>query len=292
MKKEINLLDSNKVYEYENLEEFADKFPTLTFNWNVIRICYELWRNDIITVRKEDLKLHKIVGVGENYVNEICVGRVVKTRRLFNAQMDAELIPYLQGEKSIMDKSNIALKRYVALNIACNSLAAEKKKVTLEFKSRNISKDKIDWSKQEEFVKIEKWIEQQCKRDAWEELKALKKKVITLIKGCNLTNYYGEERIKTVYGRLKQYLEGRNDEKIRLSEHQEKITYLLMAMYQMPYSMIEKLDDKNLEKLYGYIKMFYNKVEAEVKVREVKKIEQKFYGQITEPSVKSKEKNN
>ena len=290
MKKEVNSLDSNKVYEYEDLEEFAYKFPTLTFNWNVIRICYELWRNDIIAVRKEDLKLHKIVGVGENYVNEMCVGRVVKTRRLFNAQMDAELIPYLQGEKSIMDKSNIALKRYVALNIACNSLAAEKKKVTLAFKGRGISKDKIDWSKQEEIVELEKWIKQQCNGDSEEELKALKEKVITLIKGCNLTDYYGEERIKTVYGRLKQYLEGRNDEKIRLSEHQEKIAYLLTAMHQMPYSMIEKLDDKNLEKLYGYIKMFYDKVEAEVKVREVKKIEQKFYKQITEPYVESKEK--
>lgn len=282
-----------KIYEFESLEEFAKELPVLAFNWTVIRICFELWRNDIIAVRKADLKLHKIVGVGENYINEMCAGRVTYTRRLFNAEMDVALLPYLQGDKWIMDKSNQYLKKYVALNIACNSLVAEKKQVTYAYKKKYGSSDSIDWSKQKAVVLLENWIIKQCNGDSRKKLEELKNGIVQTIKFYNLTNYDDDGNIGvTTYGRLKQYLEGRNSEEVILNENQEKMALLFTAIYKMPYSMIETLDDDSLVKLHTHVKRFFDKIEAEVRIREVKREEQEFYEEIARNYVKNKEKNN
>lgn len=282
-----------KIYEYESLEEFAKELPALAFNWTVIRICFELWRKDIIAVRKADLKLHKIVGVGENYINEMCAGRVVSTSKLFNAEKDMVLLPYLQGDRCIIDRSSLELKRYVALNIACNALSAEKKKITSAYKKKNIPSNEINWSKCKEVTLIDEWIQQQCKCNPAEKLKKLKNQIIEKIKFYGLSNSDDEgNQGLTIYGKLKRYLEGRNSEKVILSENQEKMALLFTAMYKLPYSTIETLDDESLKKLHVHVGRFFNKIEAEVRIREVKKEEQGFYEEIVQRYVKNKEKNN
>ena len=282
-----------KIYKYESLEEFAKELPVLAFNWTVIRICFELWRNDIIAVRKADLKLHKIVGVGENYINEMCSGRVGSTRKLFNAEKDMVLLPYLQGDSWIIDRSSLEVKRYVALNIACNSLSAEKRKITAAYKKKNISSNDIDWNKCKSVTLLDEWIQRQCKCNPTEKLELFKNQIIEKINCYSLSNEdeKGNQGL-TLYGRLKRYLEGRNSEKIILSENQEKMALLFTAIYKMPYSTIETLDDESLKKLHAHVGRFFNKIEAEVKIREVKKEEQEFYEEIAQSYVKNKEKNN
>lgn len=276
-----------KIYEYENWEELAKELPILAFNWTVIRICFELWRQDITEVRKADLKLHKIVGVGENYINEMCAGRVKSTNKLFNAEKDIILLPYLQGKKSIIEKSNPFLKKYVVFNIACNSLIAEKKKITRISKENNITSDEIDYSKWANFRLIDEWIQQQCKGNPTEQLDKIKQTIIDTIKFCGLSNDDNQGgRGLTIYGYLKRYLEGRNSEEVILSENQEKMALLFTAIYKMPYSMIETLDDNSLKKLYKQVKRFYEKIEVEIRIREVKKEEQDFYKETAKSYVK------
>ncbi|MBR5316745.1 MAG: hypothetical protein IKU39_02500 [Lachnospiraceae bacterium] len=270
-----------KIYEYDSLEDYAQQLPVLAFNWTVIRICFELWRDDIDSARNVRLKLHKIVGVGENYINEMCAGRVRTTNKLFHAENDVMLLKHLQGKKSIMEKSNPFLKKYVALNIACNSLVAEKKKITSICKKKNIPSDKIVYSEWAEFKLLDEWIQQHCKGNPVEQLEKLKKQIIDTIKYCGEKNDDDQgNRGLTIYGKLKRFLEGRNTEKVILSENQEKIARLLSTIYEIPYSTIQKLDDDSLEELYVYVKMFYNKIEAEVNIRQVKEVERKFYEKV------------
>lgn len=294
-----------KIYEYESLEEYAQELPAITFNWNVIKICYELWYEDIIAKRKADIKLHKIAGVGENYINEICAGRITSTRKLFHAETDEVLLPYLRGNQWIIEKTSRELKRYVCLNIAYNTLTALKKIIVqnsnksktdneehLQNSDSDNKKKRIE-SIKTDIVCLEEWIAGQCKKPIKEELAIQKNKLIDKIKYHGLGNYDDNRRWgMNVYGRLKNYLEGGNTKEVVLSENNEKIAFLFSAIYQMPYSMIESLDDKSLEELYKHVKVFYDKIETQVKVREVQKMEREFYQKVAESIRQNEEDKN
>ena len=50
--------------------------------------------------------------------------------------------------------------------------------------------------------------------------------------------------------------------------------------------MIETLDDNSLKKLYKQVIRFYEKIEVELRIREVKKLEQDFYKETAKSYVK------
>ena len=47
-----------------SFEEMQNDISVLTYNWNLVKVCYEIWENDIISSWKENKKLHMIAGVG------------------------------------------------------------------------------------------------------------------------------------------------------------------------------------------------------------------------------------
>ncbi|MBR4026375.1 MAG: hypothetical protein IKJ01_02290 [Lachnospiraceae bacterium] len=68
-------------------------------------MCYELWEHEIIDTYGEKIKLYKIVDVGTNYINEICVCKVSREscKRTFNATKQSGVLEYVRGIRKITE---------------------------------------------------------------------------------------------------------------------------------------------------------------------------------------------
>lgn len=242
-----------------SLEEMQSDISVLTYNWNLVKVCYELWENDIVGSWKEEKKLHLIADVGENYINEICSGRKIKTNRRFNAEAYGDLIYYLRGDRKIIDLK--ILNKYIVLNNIYNEINSRKRK-------------KIDFSD------INRWISNNVGENVFskEMLDSLKRDVIQGIGKASLVD--GATGKPTLLGNLKNYLMGKEHKEVVTSEIQTYMVTLLELIMKLDCNKISSMNEKQLEIFVGYSKQLYEKFHIESEVRRIKKVESQMLGKI------------
>lgn len=242
-----------------SLEEMQSDISILTYNWNLVKVCYEVWENDIVGAWKDEKKLHLIAGVGENYINEICSGRKIKTNRRFNAEAYGNLIYYLKGDKKIIDLK--ILNKYIVLNNIYNELISRKRK-------------------KEDYDDINKWIVNNVGENVnyKEMLDSLKRNVIQGIDKASFVD--GATGQPTPLGNLKNFLMGKGHKEVVTSEIEGYMTRLLDLLIQIDYNKISSMNEKQLKVFTGYSKQLYEKFYIESERRRIKDVEEKLLGKI------------
>jgi len=266
-------------WDYENIDEAIREIDTITYNWNFISICFELWERDIIEERqnninieethlsKQKVSLKEITGTGENYIRELCAGRKKGVSRTFNSS-DDRLISYLRGQQGF--DAILVLKRFIVLNNANNYLVSLKKR-------------------KQPCSEITNWIEDNRNHkivDIKEEIKKLKEKTKHTILQMRLKDDSG----LTALGRLRDYLLGKNNVEVAYSELQRKLVQLSVAVYELPCDVIEKFSDNEFDTAYTFAEMLFHRINAVKQYRLAKDKENKLRRDIyTKQSLKEAE---
>lgn len=247
-----------------SLEEMQSDISTLTYNWNLVKICYEVWENDIVRAWKEERKLYLIAGVGENYINEMCSGRKIKTNRKFNAENYEDLVYYLRGDRKIIELK--ILYKYIVLNNIYNEINSRKRK-------------KIDCND------INKWVANNVGENInfKEVLNSLKKDIIQGIGKASIID--GATGKPTSLGNLKNYLMGKGHKEVVTGEIEGYMAKLLDLIMQLDCNKISSMNEEQLRVFVGYSKQLYEKFHIESEGRRIKKEEVQLLGKIHEAMI-------
>lgn len=236
------------------IEDYEANVTTFMINWNIIKLCYELWRDEIMIAWNGKIKLHEIAGVSENYINEICAGRKKTAHTTFGAEgYEERLAAILIGKEKLC--SIPLIKRYIVINNMYN---------------HNVS---VKRQKKEEDI-IETICDEKDKTFsiAKETVDQLKQKIMSLLAKEPLL-VYGEGR-KTSLGLVKDYLLGKrkkgNREDIQYL-HASRLTLLYRLIYEMDCDTIEKMDDKQIQLFEEGAEVLYKRLKAIREYREVRK---------------------
>lgn len=110
-----------------DIVEAQKEISPITFNWCLIRLCYEMWKEDIYTAWGKKVKLHEIARVGVNYVNDLCNGKRDKAYRIYIPERQSEIQAYIMGVRKFrfeLPKFN----EYIVLSNLYNNLLDKKRK--------------------------------------------------------------------------------------------------------------------------------------------------------------------
>lgn len=257
----------------KSMEEKMEDVNPIMYNWNLIKICYDLWYDDIVKSWKSEKKLYQIAGVGQNYINEICAGRIDTSRRVFNAEKDGDLIKYLRGSKRFMQVHCKKLKRYIVLKNGYNQMNTMKRK-------------------KQDCVYLEEWLQEQCPegKGIYECLGDLRKEIETEIQQLRLKvkNAEGKE-VNLELGLIKDYLMGVNHSVVVFNEIESYILNLAQVTMNLSCDKIAQTDDRHLDILSMYSDMLSDKIHAERVWREARRVEKEQLEKIRKNEIKREE---
>lgn len=256
--------------ENMDIDAKIDEIPIITYNWNLIKICYELW-DDVAAVNGNKKQLYAIAGVGKNYISNICTGKVKRSRKIFNSGNDMMLLRYLRGEISLPEINK--LKKYIVFNNMFQELLSKKRQ------KKNGEEEKAK----------EGWLLEQCKDGMGinEYLKYLKECTVQAIKGESLRDEGRESDDKrTPLGHLKDYLAGRTSLEYIQGEYEATQILLMKSMERITCDKLKKMDEGTLENFYGCVKILFDRIDAERQYRRVRGVEEKLLNMAAQESEK------
>ena len=254
-------------------EELLNDIEPLQYNWNIISLCYDLWKEDIKRAYNGmEMKLHKIAGVGENYIPNLCKGERKETRKIFNCESsDTNILKLLQGERKISFRNSNILERKIREYIVLNNI------------KRGIDgnhKHKVDAS-----ISEKELIEKCGTKDYKGYISELKQKIENLLEEEDIRKKKSEQDTfeYTSIGLVKQFLLGKNvrEDVILLGEEETYISEVLTLLLKIKTDKLAKLTDKNLDMISNYVETLYNRVMAEVNYRKVKQLEKELSYDVT-----------
>lgn len=260
------------------LEEAKEEIDTFCYNWNIIKLCYELWENDITKAYNgKSITLHEIAGVGKNYINEICAGKVNREtcKRTFNATQQSGVLEYVRGVVKITEPPK--LKEYIVLSIVYNDWLNKSRQV----KHLQGSDDKKLKQAEDKLKQINEWLEKNYKhkQELSVYIKSLKTNIMKQIEGLpkmvDDTNY-------TPIGKIKNYLLGEYSEAKIQDKQYDYLIHIASLLIELDCDMISSFSDEDLEILEQSIGMLYRRVKAENDYRKVHKEEKSFTKKYTE----------
>lgn len=254
-------------------EELLNDIEPLQYNWNIISLCYELWKEDIIRAYNGmEMELHKIAGVGVNYIPILCKGERKKTRKIFNCESaDTNILKLLQGERKISFRNSNILERKIREYIVLNNI---KKKIDGD------CKHKVDAN-----IREKELIEKCGTKDYKGYISELKSKIENLLEKEDIRKKKSEQDTfeYTSIGLVKQFLLGKNarEDVLLFGEEETYISEVLSLLLQIKTDKLAKFKDKNLDMISNYVEILYNRVMAEVKYRKVKELEKELSYDVT-----------
>lgn len=255
-----------------NIENLMDDIEELQYNWNIIGLCYELWKDDIIKSHNGiKIELIKIAGVGENYIPNLCNGKIKKTKRLFNCETsDIDILMLLQGKMKISFRNSAILEKMIRKYIVVNNIY---KTVTGAIRRGDDTSNK-----KKELIEI-------CEtKDYKEYIGKLKSEILIFIGKEAIRKKKSEQDTfeYTSIGLIKQFLLGKNvrEDILILGEEEEYITNVLSLLLHIKTDKLAKFSDKNLNMMHLYVKALDERVMAEVNYRKVKDYEKELSSDV------------
>lgn len=249
-----------------------DDIEELQYNWNIIGLCYELWKDDIIKSHNGiKIELIKIAGVGENYIPNLCNGKIKKTKRLFNCETsDIDILMLLQGKMKISFRNSAILEKMIRKYIVVNNIY---KTVTGAIRRGDDTSNK-----KKELIEI-------CEtKDYKEYIGKLKSEILIFIGKEAIRKKKSEQDTfeYTSIGLIKQFLLGKNvrEDILILGEEEEYITNVLSLLLHIKTDKLAKFSDKNLNMMHLYVKALDERVMSEVNYRKVKDYEKELSSDV------------
>lgn len=245
-------------YDIDIAEAKKEIIP-LTFNWCLIKLCYEMWKKDVnkAWIGNKKVKLHEIVGVGVNYVNELCNGKRDNAYNIPIPEGQEEIRVYLTGEQQFRFEFP-QFSEYIVLSNLYNNFINKKRKS--KYGTQEIEEREKELSI---FCKKGKKID--------EYIKYLKEQCITALSEMPLSEAYGG--MKNYKYIIKNYLCGIASSSKVLEKERVLLTSFHIHIRECSCEMIAGMSDKSLSVLYEDITILFDRVSAEKYYREVRRKE-------------------
>lgn len=256
----------------DEVKDLMEDIEALQYNWNIINLCYQLWKDDITKSHNGmEIELVKIAGVGENYIPSLCNGKVKTTKRIFNCETsDINILMLLQGKTKISFRNSTILekkiKEYIVLNDIYKTIIGDCRR----------GKDADN--------KKKKLIEMCGTKDYKKYIGKLKSEILILIGKEDIRTKKSEQETfeYTSIGLIKQFLLGKNarEDVLIFGEEEVYITNVLSLLLQIKTDKLAKFSNKNLNMMYLYVKTLEERVMAEVNYRKVKDYERELSSDV------------
>lgn len=245
------------IYEETTYTVAINSISNLQHNWTLVRACYSVWKDEIITARKQKIPLHEIAHVGVNYPNQLSSGKLIKTTKTFNAEACDNLMYYLQGKKRF--GFNPSLDHYILLN-------------SDDFYTDNNSK--------------EAW----CRRNikSIKDYSSLSEATLGTynqlcedIKSTSLIELNSDnKRVKTELGKIKAYLLGQYVQEYSFDDIHKQMVKLVEILLELDTNMLSSMSDIELQQIDEYSTLLYNRIHSETYKRASIEEEKNFLNKV------------
>jgi hypothetical protein len=256
-----------KIYEETTYTEAVNKIPALQYNWCLVKLCFDAWHDEINKERRQKIKLHEIAGVGENYIGQLCSGKLQHTYKKFGAESNEMLYGKLKGK--IKMQGIPAVSNYILM--------------------KSIKKPECYDGD------AEKWVRKNIRKNEKLNIDNLtikfKNEAIQYIKNASLKELDNNDHyIKTDLGIIKDYLLGSEEQDCALDEIHIQMVRLLQLMLDINCDMISKMSNGELKNFITYSNVINDRLLAEQLIRGVQETEKKWKKEIIEKNFENQEK--
>ena len=251
--------------EEMNFMEAKKAVPNVQYNWVLLKLCYETWKDDIKKAHDNGSKLYEILHVSQNYVSKVCRNEVEKPRVKDSNYDEFGMISYLRGDGRLVEYDEVYT--YI-LWVYFERIYCDNDKIA----HQGLSEVRKKWCIKNYDYFMNRY--GKLKNDDVIE-KRLKKKCIDKINNEGIKKKVLDRFEDTELGKIKKFLcKFKSDDYTYLEIKKGEIT-LASLVNKIDMNMIYKMDESTLKNFLYYGELLMKKLNVQRELIEIQKLEGK-----------------